>query len=249
MHAIEGAPEVGDESMGIVQHRRLLRPLPDVRALLKPEPRRLRARRHPRERDVRDDVVVVVESADVAVAPREEHLRYAAASGRVPERHVPEEPPRLVARDRVPGGEDVRGALLADVKSGGSVHRIPEPEVRDGESELVEPCGEMPREERAAGETKEVNGSRVGVIGEAPVVLLEPPARIPERRSPVESGDGTREVRAEVRPGAGFKMEFLAIILYAEVAQARYVGEASGYALSGSLEKEAEVHPWDSGEQ
>jgi hypothetical protein len=44
-------------------------------------------------------------------------------------------------------------------------------------------------------------------------------------------------------------MEFLAIILDTKVAQARYIGEASGNALSGSLEKEAEVHPWDSSER
>ena len=147
------------------------------------------------------------------------------------------------------GGADVRRALLADIESGSRVHRIPEPEVRDGKPEFVEPCGEVPREERAAGEAEEVDGSRGSVIGEAPVVLFEPPARIPKGRPPVESGDGACEIRAEVRPGAGFKMEFLAIILYAEVAQARYVGETSGYALSGSLEKEAEVHPWDSSER
>ena len=86
VHAIEGAPEVGDESMGVVQHRRLLRPLPDVRALLKPEPRRLGARRHPRERDVRDNVVVIIESADIAVAPvpskkRQRFIHWIAGSG------------------------------------------------------------------------------------------------------------------------------------------------------------------------
>ena len=101
--------------MPIVKHRRLsVDLLHEPSALLDPQPRPPCAGGDPRERKVGDLVIVVIKPADIAVSAGEKYLLDDAAFGGS-QRHILEEPPRLVAGDSMPGPPDVRGAHLGDV--------------------------------------------------------------------------------------------------------------------------------------
>ena len=112
----------------------------------------LRTSRDPCESEIGDKVIVVVESADVAVAAREKHfdnLDFVAL-----ERNILKELPRLVAGNGVTRPSHIARQIRRDIKSYRRVNRVPKSEIGDGHAELIKPRREMPRNKRTAREAE-----------------------------------------------------------------------------------------------
>ena len=124
--AVERAPEIRDESMGVMEdHGGRVEPLRYVRAALQAQPALLRASRHPRKRKVGHQVVVVVQSAHIAMAAWKQYLHDTALLAL--ERHMAEELACLVPRDGVTCLLDVGRTLLGHVQSYRGIDRVPKP--------------------------------------------------------------------------------------------------------------------------
>ena len=200
----------------------------------------LSARRNPRKSYVGNEVVVVVETADIAVAAREKHfddLAFVAL-----ERDILEELSRLVARNGMTRPSNVARAIRRDIKPDSRVNSVPETEVGNGHAKLVEPGSKVPRDKRTAREAEKKHFRRNAIFRQRLVVSLEPPPRRAECRPPVNACDPTREIRAEMRPKACFKVELLPHVGGAEVAEPRNVRYLARNALPRPLEKHAEIH-------
>ena len=211
----ERTPKVRGERMRIVQDYgggiQLLRQ-PD--AFLQPEPCAFRARRDPCQREVGDKMVVGVKSAHVAMASGEHH--FGDAFLLAGHRHETEEPPGLVARYGMPRMLHVRRTCLRDIQSDGRIHRVPEAEIGDRQSKLVQPGGKVPRQQRAAREAEEEDVRTCAVLRQRFVACLEPPSRQAEYVPPVGADYRAAEIRAKARAGARFEMKLLPCVLNAE---------------------------------
>ena len=113
----------------VEDHRGGIEALGNVRTAPEAQARPLCTGGYPRKREVGHQVVVVVEPADVAVAAGEESLGDSTLPAL--ERHIAEEPPRLVPRHGVAGARHVGRTFLGNVESNRRVDGIPEPEVGD----------------------------------------------------------------------------------------------------------------------
>ena len=100
------------------------------------------------ESRVGDKVIVVVKSADVAMAAGEEHFN------NLPfvtfERDILKELPRLVTRNGMPRLLDIARTICRDIQPDGSVNCVPQSKIVNLDAKLVEPCREVPRNESAA---------------------------------------------------------------------------------------------------
>ena len=141
----------------------------------------------------------------------------------------------------MPGLRHVLRTFRRNVQPDGRIDGVPQSEIGDGYSKLVEPRGEVPRQERPAGKSEEENRSANAVFRQRFIVGLEPSPRRAENSPPVRTRDSPADIRAETRTGAGFEMEPLPRVFAAEVAHPRHVGDASLDALSGALEEDAKV--------
>ena len=160
--------------------------------------------RDPCKCKVGDKVIVVVKSTDVAVAAREKHfdnLGFVAL-----ERNILKELPRLVAGNGVTRPSHVARQFRRDIESNRRVNRVPKSEIGDGNAKLVEPCREVPRDERTTRKTEKKHCRRNAVLRKCLVIRLEPPTRRAECRSPVHASDLPREIRAEMSSRPCFKV-------------------------------------------
>ena len=172
--------------------------------------------RDPCESEIGDKMIVVVKSADVAVAAREKHfdnLSFIAF-----EWNILKELPRLVTRNGVTRPSHVARQIRRDIKSNRRVNRIPKSEIGDGNAKLVEPCREVPRDERTARETEKKHCRRNAVLRKCLVIRLEPPTRRAECRSPVHARDLSREIRAKMSSWPCFKVQLLPRVVHAKIA-------------------------------
>ena len=130
-NAIERSPEIGGFAVGIVENYgcgiELLR---ETSGAFETQSFSLRTSRDPCESKVGDKVIVVVKSADVAVAAREKHfdnLGFVAL-----ERNILKELPRLVAGNGVTRPSYIARQFRRDIKSKRSVNRVPKSEIGNG---------------------------------------------------------------------------------------------------------------------
>ena len=148
-NAVECAPEIGGEGMGVMQDdRRDVEPLREVSTATKTNARPFRPCRDPCESKVGDKVIVVVKSADIAMAAGEEHfnnLPFVAF-----ERDILKELPRLVTRNGMPRLLDVARTICRDIKPDSRVNCVPQPKIGNLDAKLVEPRREVPRNKRPA---------------------------------------------------------------------------------------------------
>ena len=108
----------------------------------------LRPRRYPRESKVGDKVIVVVKSADIAMAAGEKHfnnLPFVAF-----ERDILKELPRLVTRNGMPRLLDIARTICRDIQPDGSVNCVPQSKIVNLDAKLAEPRREVPSNESAA---------------------------------------------------------------------------------------------------
>ena len=135
--------------MGVMQDdRRDVEPLREVSTATKTNARPFRPCRDPCESKVGDKVIVVVKSADVAMAAGEKHfdnLPFAAF-----ERDILKELPRLVTRNGMPRLLDIARTICRDIQPDGSVNCVPQSKIVNLDAKLVEPRREVPRNESAA---------------------------------------------------------------------------------------------------
>lgn len=108
-------------------------------------------------------------------------------------------------------------------------------------AKFVEPCREVPRDERTARETEKKHCRRNAVLRKCLVVRLEPPPRRAECRSPVHARDLSREIRAKMSSRPCFKVQLLPRILYAKIAQPRHVRYLASDAPTRTLEEKTYV--------
>ena len=131
--------------------------------------------RDPCKCKVGDKMIVVVKSADIAMAAGEKHfgnLPFAAL-----ERDILKELPRLVAGNGVTRPSYIARQFRRDIKSKRSVNRVPKSEIGDGNAKLDEPCREVPRDKRTAREAKEKYFRCNAILRQSLVIRLEPPPR------------------------------------------------------------------------
>ena len=164
----------------------------------------LRPCRDPCESKVGDKVIVVVKSADIAMAAGEEHfnnLPFVAF-----ERDILKELPRLVTRNGMPRLLDVARTICRDIQPDGSVNCVPQSKIGNLDAKLVEPRREVPRNKRPTRETEEENRSANPVFRQRFVVRLEPPPRVAKDGPAVGSGNLSAKARTQGSPRTGFKM-------------------------------------------
>ena len=130
-NAIERSPEIGGFAVGIVENYgcgvELLR---EASGASETQTLSLRPSRNPCESEIGDKVIVVVESADVAVAAREKHFDNLAFIAS--ERNILKELPRLVAGNGVTRPSYIARQFRRDIKSKRSVNRVPKSEIGNG---------------------------------------------------------------------------------------------------------------------
>ena len=83
----------------------------------------------PRKRKVGDKMVVVVETAHIAVAAREKHFNDLSLAAF--ERNILKELPRLVARHGMTRPSHVARTIHRDIKPNCRIDRVPKPEIGD----------------------------------------------------------------------------------------------------------------------
>ena len=216
-NAIECSPEIGGFAVGIVEnYGRGVELLREASGASETQTLSLRPSRNPCESEIGDKVIVVVESADVAVAAREKHfdnLGFVAL-----ERNILKELPRLVAGNGVTRPSHVARQFRRNIKSNRRVNRIPKSKIGDCNAKFVEPCREVPRDKRTAREAEEKYCRRNAILRKRLVIRLEPPPRRAECRSPVHARDLSSEIRAEMSSRPGFKVQLLPRIVHTNVA-------------------------------
>lgn len=106
-----------------------------------PQPLKTRSSGNPRQRDIRDDVIVRIEAANVAVAPGKDLLidLLPPNPGFPAQGNIIVEPATFVSGDRVPGAADVCRTLLFDVQSNNGVDGVPQPQKRYCDIEFFQP--------------------------------------------------------------------------------------------------------------
>ena len=126
-NTFERTPQVRDESVRIMQNRRLFAdPLYEPNAGAKTDPRPSRARCNPRKREIGHQVIILVQSTHVAVTAREKHFLDLVLLGRL-QRNVLEEATRLVTRDGMTRGDDVRRVTqIFNDRLGEAIRQYPE---------------------------------------------------------------------------------------------------------------------------
>ena len=136
--------------------------LRETDAALEAQPFARRARRNPRKRNVGHEMVIVIESADIAVAARKEHFNNLAFITFA--RNVLEKLARLVTRDSMPRPSYIARTIFRDIESNGRVNGVPETEIDDGQTKLVEPGREVPGDKCPAREAKEKHVRRNAIF-------------------------------------------------------------------------------------
>ena len=123
-NAAEGSPEIGCLIVRVVENdRRGIEPLRKTNAAFETQTFTLRPCCHPRKRQVGDKVVVVVESADVAMTAREERFDDLAFGAL--ERDMLKELPSFVARNGVTRPFHVARTIHRDIESNSCVNCVP----------------------------------------------------------------------------------------------------------------------------
>ena len=127
-NAVECSPEIGGFAVGVMQNYgcgvELLR---ETSGASETQSLSLCPSRDPCKCKVGNKVIVVVESADVAVAAREKHfdnLTFVAL-----ERDILNELPRLVARNGVTRPSHIARQFRRDIKSNRRVNRVPKSKI------------------------------------------------------------------------------------------------------------------------
>ena len=145
VYATKHAPKIGGFAVGVVEnYSRGIEFLCKTSAALKAQPFSLCPRRYPCKSKVGDKVIVVVESADIAMTAREEHF-----DDQLPvafERNILEELARLVAGNSVSCPSHVARTICRNIKSNSRVNRVPKTKIGGVHAKLVEPRREMPRQ-------------------------------------------------------------------------------------------------------
>ena len=218
------------------RQRRGIQRLHHPDAPLDPEALPLRPCRDPGERYIRYTVVILVESADIAMSARKDQfLNDTLLLGS--KRNILEEAPRLVARYGVPRLLDVSRTCLRHVQPNRGVDRVPQPEVGDVDAELVEPRRSVPREQSAAGEAEDEDVCRYAVRWQRLVHRLQPASGRSKRRPPVGANDLPDDIRAEVRPEPRLKVKNLPFVSNTGIIKPRHIGESAGDALTSAFKK------------
>ena len=130
-NAVERSPEIGGFAVGIVENYgcgvELLR---ETSGASETQSLSLCPSRDPCKCKVGNKVIVVVESADVAVAAGEEHFDNLGFVSF--ERNILKELPRLVAGNGVTRPSYIARQFRRDIKSKRSVNRVPKSEIGNG---------------------------------------------------------------------------------------------------------------------
>ncbi len=148
-NAIKRSPEIGGFAVGVVENYgcgvELLR---ETSGASETQTLSLRPSRDPCESKVGDKVIVVVKSADIAMAAGEKHFN------NLPfvtfERDILKELPRLVTRNGMPRLLDIARTICRDIQPDGSVNCVPQSKIVNLDAKLVEPRREVPSNKRPA---------------------------------------------------------------------------------------------------
>ena len=124
------APEVGHLIVRIVENdSRGIEFLHKASTTFKAQPFSLCPRRYPCKSKVGDKVIVVVESADVAMATRKEHFNNSLPVA--PERNILKELPCLVTGNGMTCPSHVARTICRNIKPNSRVNRVPKPKIGD----------------------------------------------------------------------------------------------------------------------
>jgi len=169
-----------------------IKPLQKTNATFKAQPISLRPCRDPCESEVGNEVVVVVESADIAMAAREEHFDDLAFVSI--ERDILKELPRLITRNGVTCPFHILRTIRRDIEPYGRINSVPKTEIGNCHAKLVEPRRKVPRNKRTAREAKEKYFRCNAILRQSLVIRLKPPPRGAECRPPVNARNPPRKI-------------------------------------------------------